>query len=173
METSHCCYPYPKQSTPWVDKLRPVSLTDCFAKIGEGFVTNWVLEDIQDKIDPQQFGNIKGISTSHYLVSLFHHSIMVLTGSTTLGRWFWRTSRKRLIWLTTTSSLRNLSVWESADLSSLGCVTLSATEPNAFVIIKQSQSTKFSVELFLKALNSAPLVSKLSFMMRLKIWVIR
>ena len=62
--------PIPKTKPPMVDKVRPVSLTDCFAKIGEGFVTNWVLEDIQDKIDPQQFGNIKGISTSHYLVSL-------------------------------------------------------------------------------------------------------
>ena len=64
--------PIPKTKPPRVDKLRPVSLTDCSAKIGEGFVTNWVLEDIQDKIDPQQFGNIKGISTSHYLVSLLH-----------------------------------------------------------------------------------------------------
>ena len=47
-------------------------MTDCFAKIVEGFVTNWVLDDIQDKIEPRQFGNIKGISTSHYLVSLLH-----------------------------------------------------------------------------------------------------
>ena len=65
--------PIPKTKPPSrVDKLRPVSLTDCFAKIGEGFVTNWVLEDIQDKIDPQQFGNINCIFTSHYLVSLLH-----------------------------------------------------------------------------------------------------
>ena len=71
METSHCCS-HTQNKAPRVDKLRPVSLTDCFAKIGEGFVTNWVLKDIQDKIDPQQFGNMKGISTSHYLVSLLH-----------------------------------------------------------------------------------------------------
>jgi hypothetical protein len=64
--------PIPKTKPPRADKLRPVSLTDCFSKIGEGFVTDWVLEDIQDKIDPQQYGNIKGISTSHYLVSLMH-----------------------------------------------------------------------------------------------------
>ena len=44
--------PIPKTKPPRVDKLRPVSLTDCSAKIGEGFVTNWVLEDIQDKIEP-------------------------------------------------------------------------------------------------------------------------
>ena len=35
-----------------------------------------MLEDASDKIDTQQFGNIKGVSTSHYLVSLlnFLHS---------------------------------------------------------------------------------------------------
>ena len=56
-------FPYPKQSTsPRVDKLRPVALTDCFTLIGKRFVTNWVL----------QYGNIKRISTSHYLVSLLH-----------------------------------------------------------------------------------------------------
>ena len=51
--------PIPKTKPVRADKLRPISLTDCFAKIGEGFVTNWVLDDIQDKIDPRQFGNIK------------------------------------------------------------------------------------------------------------------
>ena len=70
METRHCCS-HTQNKNPRVDKLRPVPLTDCFAKIGEGFVTNWVLEDIQNKINPQQFGN-KGISTSHYLVSFLH-----------------------------------------------------------------------------------------------------
>ncbi len=64
--------PVPKQYPAKIDKLRPVSLTDCFAKISEGFVTNWVLEDIQDKIDINQYGNVKGVSTSHYLVSLMH-----------------------------------------------------------------------------------------------------
>ena len=64
--------PIPKTKPPQADKLRPVSLTDCFSKIGEGFVTKWILEDIQYKIDLNQFGNIAGISTSHYLVSLLH-----------------------------------------------------------------------------------------------------
>ena len=64
--------PIPKSNPPCADKLRPISLTDCFAKIAEGFITGWVLEDIGDKIDPHQFGNVKGISTTHYLVSLLH-----------------------------------------------------------------------------------------------------
>ena len=68
--------PIPKTHPPREDKLRPVSLTDCFAKVSESFITNWVLEDVSDKIDTQLFGNIKGVSTSHYLVSLlnFLHS---------------------------------------------------------------------------------------------------
>jgi hypothetical protein len=64
--------PIPKTHPPREDKLRPVSLTDCFAKVSESFITNWVLEDVAEKIDTQQFGNIKGVSTSHYLVSLLH-----------------------------------------------------------------------------------------------------
>ncbi|XP_072046799.1 uncharacterized protein [Amphiura filiformis] len=64
--------PIPKQYPANIDKLRPVSLTDCFAKISEGFVVDWILDDIQHKIDPNQYGNVKGVSTSHYLVSLIH-----------------------------------------------------------------------------------------------------
>ena len=45
-----------------------------------------------------------------------------------------------------------------------GCVTLSAIDPNVFVTIKLSQSTKFFAVLYLKAQNSAPLASKLSLM---------
>ena len=68
--------PIPKTHPPREDKLRPVSLTDCLAKVSESFITNWVLEDVSDKLDTQQFGNVKGVSTSHYLVSFlnFLHS---------------------------------------------------------------------------------------------------
>ncbi|XP_072042807.1 uncharacterized protein [Amphiura filiformis] len=44
--------PIPKTKPPKVDKLRPVSLTDVLSKIGEEFVVKWILEDIEDKIDP-------------------------------------------------------------------------------------------------------------------------
>ena len=47
-------------------------MTDCFAKISEGFVVDWILSDIEHKIDVNQYGNVKGVSTSHYLVSLMH-----------------------------------------------------------------------------------------------------
>ena len=65
--------PIPKQYPPNIDKLRPVSLTSVFAKIAEGFVTGWVLDDVEHKIDKRQFGNVKGVSTAHYLVSLVHY----------------------------------------------------------------------------------------------------
>ena len=64
--------PIPKTNPPKCDKLRPVSLSDCFAKVAETFITDWILEDISDKIDLQQYGNVKGVITSHYLVSLLH-----------------------------------------------------------------------------------------------------
>ena len=64
--------PIPKTNPPKCDKLRPVSLSDCFAKVAETFITDWILEDISDKVDLQQYDNVKGVSTSHYLVSLLH-----------------------------------------------------------------------------------------------------
>ena len=66
--------PIPKQYPPNIDKLRPVSLyTSVFAKIAESFVNGWVLDDVEHKIDKRQFGNVKGLSTAHYLVSLVHY----------------------------------------------------------------------------------------------------
>ena len=64
--------PLPKSSPPSWDKLRPVSLTDHFAKLAESFITEWILLDIENNIDPNQFGNRKGVSTSHYLVKLMN-----------------------------------------------------------------------------------------------------
>ena len=65
--------PIPKQSPATVDKLRPVSLTPIFAKIAEGFVSQWVIEDIGHVIDHRQFGNVPGVSTNHYLTNLVHY----------------------------------------------------------------------------------------------------
>eukprot|EP00057_Strongylocentrotus_purpuratus_P023181 XP_011677655.1 PREDICTED: RNA-directed DNA polymerase from mobile element jockey-like [Strongylocentrotus purpuratus] len=64
--------PVPKESPPTIDKLRPISLTDHFAKLAELYVYRWVLADICQGIDKQQFGNRQGVSTTHYLVDLLH-----------------------------------------------------------------------------------------------------
>ena len=35
---------------PSVDKMRPISLTDIFAKIAEGFIAKWMVQDIQGSV---------------------------------------------------------------------------------------------------------------------------
>ena len=62
--------PIPKAKPASWDKLRPVSLTDHFAKVAEGFMARWLLEDMEGAVDPNQFGNQKGVSTTHYLIKL-------------------------------------------------------------------------------------------------------
>ena len=64
--------PIPKTTCPTWDKLRPISLTDHFSKLAEFFVMSWVMEDIEPRIDTNQFGNRKNRSTTHYLVKLLH-----------------------------------------------------------------------------------------------------
>ena len=69
MET---CYSYSSsQEEPanW-QKLRPVSLTDHFAKLAEGYIVKWLFEDIQPSLDLNQYGNRPHRSTSHYLFHL-------------------------------------------------------------------------------------------------------
>ena len=43
------------------------------SKIFESFVGNWILTEIETKIDPRQYGALKGKSTTHELVDLLHH----------------------------------------------------------------------------------------------------
>ena len=57
--------PITKQSPSSLDKLRPVSLTSISAKIAEGFVSRWVIDDLHHVIDHRQFGNVPGVSTNH------------------------------------------------------------------------------------------------------------
>ncbi|KAI8483414.1 hypothetical protein Bbelb_388770 [Branchiostoma belcheri] len=62
--------PVPKEQPADLDKIRPVSLTSQFAKVAEGFVLSWLLRDIMPSVDMRQFGNIKGVSTTHCLVEI-------------------------------------------------------------------------------------------------------
>ena len=52
--------------------LRPISLTSTISKVFESLVGKWMLDAIGDKLDKQQFGAIKGRSTSHALVDIMH-----------------------------------------------------------------------------------------------------
>ena len=62
--------PVPKEMPATITKLRPISLTALLAKVCEGFVSRWVLEDISGSIDRNQYGSIKGSSTTHCLIEL-------------------------------------------------------------------------------------------------------
>ena len=53
-----------------MDKLRPISLTPTLAKVAEGIAGQWMMEDMTPQLDPRQYGNRKGRSTTHYLVQL-------------------------------------------------------------------------------------------------------
>ena len=52
--------------------LRPISLTPTLAKIFESFVGSWILDSTQNKLGNDQFGALKGRSTTHALVSMTH-----------------------------------------------------------------------------------------------------
>ena len=55
-------------------QLRKISLTSEFSLIYEGFIKDWIMEDIAPKIDTSQYGNQKGTSTEHLLSTLWTKS---------------------------------------------------------------------------------------------------
>ena len=62
--------PIPKEQPARINRLRPIALTDHFAKIGETFVSKWIMEDVVSNIDTKQFGNRSGRSTNHCVVDI-------------------------------------------------------------------------------------------------------
>ena len=48
----------------------PVALTDHFAKVTEHFIAQQTMNLIKTNLDPTQFGNIKGVSTTHCLIDI-------------------------------------------------------------------------------------------------------
>ena len=67
--------PVPKVKPPTLQTLRPISLTPLLAKVAESFICKWVMNSISAKLDPRQFGNRKGISTTHCIIDIYHHLI--------------------------------------------------------------------------------------------------
>ncbi|XP_076049109.1 uncharacterized protein LOC143029866 [Oratosquilla oratoria] len=64
-------HPIPKVSSPQsLNDLRPVAITPIPSLICEDFVFNWAYSNTRNKIEPQQFGNIKTSSTIHCLIDL-------------------------------------------------------------------------------------------------------
>jgi hypothetical protein len=80
--------PYPK-TTPVKDAatdLRPISLTPVMSKIGESSIYKWLLEAIEDRIDPNQFGAIKNSCTTDALMFMIHKWFQALDGTVSLVR---------------------------------------------------------------------------------------
>ena len=46
----------------------PISLTASLSKVLESFVSRWVLDLIDKKLDRKQFGGLRGKSTTHALL---------------------------------------------------------------------------------------------------------
>ncbi len=51
---------------------RPISLTACLSKVLEDFVVRWMISDVRNNIDVQQFGSLKGSSTTYCLLDMLH-----------------------------------------------------------------------------------------------------
>ena len=45
--------------------VRPISSTPCLFKVLEDFTVTWLIDDAKGKIDPDQFGCLKGTSTTY------------------------------------------------------------------------------------------------------------
>ena len=59
----------PKTLSPQsLGDLRPLSITIMGSLLCEGFVADWIYEDIAHLIDPRQYGNVRGCSTTHGLI---------------------------------------------------------------------------------------------------------
>jgi hypothetical protein len=52
--------------------IRPISLTSTLSKLLESFVGQHILRCLMNKLDPKQFGAVKGRSTTHALVDMLH-----------------------------------------------------------------------------------------------------
>jgi len=67
--------PVPKSNPPTsIEKdLRPISLTPTLSKVLESFIRQWILNDLEGKFDPRQYGALKGRSAAHELVNILHH----------------------------------------------------------------------------------------------------
>ena len=71
--------PVPKVTHPkQLKDLRKISSTSDFSKVFEGFLRDWLMEDILDNIDPGQYGELKGSGSEHMLVCLVDRILQLL-----------------------------------------------------------------------------------------------
>jgi hypothetical protein len=71
--------PVPKVFPPTnPEELRKISGLKNFSKIAEKFLSEYMMEDMKNFLDPSQYGNQKGISINHYLINLINKILSTL-----------------------------------------------------------------------------------------------
>ena len=61
-----------------ITDLRKISSTSDYSKIFEGFLKDWIMEDVCDNIDIGQYGGQPGIGTEHMIVCLIDRILQLL-----------------------------------------------------------------------------------------------
>ena len=59
----------------FIKQLRPISNLPICDKIQEHFISEMIISDMKNKLDPSQYGNQKNTSIQHYLVKLMHRIV--------------------------------------------------------------------------------------------------
>jgi hypothetical protein len=77
-----CIFPIPKVSQPTCEgDTRSISLTLCLSKVLEDFVVQWMMEDVVNNINVQQFGCSRRPSTAYCLLDVIHNWLYHLIDS--------------------------------------------------------------------------------------------
>ena len=58
--------------------MRKISCTSDFSKIFEGFLKNWILEDVSENLDIGKFGGQTGLGTGHMIVCFIDRILHLL-----------------------------------------------------------------------------------------------
>ena len=73
------CTPVPKvHPTQSTGQLRNISGLFNFDNIYEKLISQLIISDMEEKLDPAQFGNQKGVSIQHYLIQMLHRILSML-----------------------------------------------------------------------------------------------
>ena len=75
--------PGPKITHPKnITDLRKIACTSDYSKLYEGFIKDWIMDDVASKIDIGQFGGLPGTGTEHLLVCLIDRILKLLDENT-------------------------------------------------------------------------------------------
>ena len=66
--------------------IRPISLTPILCKELESYPVKWLMDIVKSRIDPRQYGTVKGSSTVHALVELMHQLFTCTDGAKYFAR---------------------------------------------------------------------------------------